>query len=113
MVKGSQLRHPTAEEALEVLRGDKDAARRRELRRHVASLRDDLVRDAAPEQALRLRAVSVLLDALGDDLAESARAVADHAYMGHLTDEQKAVIVLKSGKSLSRSGPRSRCGIRV
>ncbi len=107
VVKGSHLLHPTVDEALEALNGDDDATRRKELRRQVASLRDYLVQDTGPEQALRLRAVNVLLDALGGDLIGSARAVADHAYMGHLTDDQKAVIVLMDRclRRIARSSP--------
>ncbi|MEV0352038.1 DUF6461 domain-containing protein [Nonomuraea sp. NPDC050680] len=106
VVKGSHLLHPTVDEALETLRDD-DAMRRKELRRQVASLRDYLVKGTGQEQALRLRAVNVLLDALGDDLIGSACAVADHAYMGHLTDDQKAVIVLMDRclRRITRSSP--------
>ncbi|MEU4515120.1 hypothetical protein AB0G05_36950 [Nonomuraea wenchangensis] len=94
VVQGSQLSHPTVDEALEFLRGDDDTTRRREVRRQVASLRDDVSREPGPDWTPRRAAVKVLLDALGDDLTKSADAVAGHAYMGHLTDDQKTIVVI-------------------
>ncbi|WP_440067650.1 DUF6461 domain-containing protein [Streptosporangium sp. OZ121] len=94
VVQGSQLLHPTVDEALEFLRGDDDTTRRREVRRRVALLRDDVSREPGPDWTPRRAAVKVLLDALGDDLTESADAVAGHAYMGHLTDDQKTIVVI-------------------
>jgi|GEM_PF-3857287 len=94
VVQGSQLLHPTVDEALEFLRGDDDTTRRREVRRRVTLLRDDVSREPGPDWTPRRAAVKVLLDALGDDLTESADAVAGHAYMGHLTDDQKTIVVI-------------------
>ncbi|MEV4807813.1 hypothetical protein AB0K18_48145 [Nonomuraea sp. NPDC049421] len=42
VVQGSQLSHPAVSEALEFRRGDDDAIRRREVRRQVALLRDEV-----------------------------------------------------------------------
>ncbi|MEV4751989.1 DUF6461 domain-containing protein [Streptosporangium sp. NPDC049248] len=94
VVQGSQLLHPTVDEALEFLRGDDDTTRRREVRRQVALLCDDVSREPGPDWTPRRAAVKVLLDALGDDLTKSADAVAGHAYMGHLTDDQKTIVVI-------------------
>nr|WP_055507926.1 DUF6461 domain-containing protein [Nonomuraea pusilla] len=94
VVQGSQLSHPAVDEALEFLRGDDDTTRRREVRRQVALLSDDVAREPGSDWTPRRAAVKVLLDALGDDLTESADAVAGHAYMGHLTDDQKAIVVI-------------------
>lgn len=107
VVQGSQLSHPAVDEALEFLRGDDDAIRRREVRRQVALLRDDVEREPGPDWTLRRAAVKVLLDALGDDLTKSADAVAGHAYMGHLTDDQKAVVVIMKRclQRISRTAP--------
>lgn len=103
VVQGSQLSHPAVAEALEFLRGDDDATRRREVRRQVALLRDEVSREPGPDWTPRRAAVKVLLDALGDDVTESADAVAGHAYMGHLTDDQKAVVVIMK-RCLQRIG---------
>ncbi|MEV4076658.1 DUF6461 domain-containing protein [Nonomuraea fuscirosea] len=107
VVQGSQLSHPAVDEALEFLRGDDDAARRREVRRQVALLRDDVAREPGPDWTPRRAAVKVLLDALGDDLTESVDAVAGHAYMGHLTDDQKATVVIMKRclHHISRTSP--------
>ncbi|SEK30133.1 DUF6461 domain-containing protein [Nonomuraea pusilla] len=94
VVQGSQLSHPAVDEALEFLRGDDDTTRRREVRRQVALLSDDVAREPGSDWTPRRAAVKVLLDALGDDLTESADAVAGHAYMGHLTDDHKAIVVI-------------------
>ncbi|MET8867645.1 DUF6461 domain-containing protein [Nonomuraea sp. NPDC004580] len=103
VVQGSQLSHPAVDEALEFLRGDDDATWRREVRRQVALLRDEVSREPGPDWTPRRAAVKVLLDALGDDLTESADAVAGRAYMGHLTDDQKAVVVIMK-RCLQRIG---------
>ncbi|GAA3150517.1 DUF6461 domain-containing protein [Nonomuraea salmonea] len=103
VVQGSQLSHPAVDEALEFLRGDDDATRRWEVRRQVALLREEVSREPGPDWTPRRAAVKVLLDALGDDLAASADAVAGRAYMGHLTDDQKAVIVIMK-RCLQRIG---------
>ncbi|MFF4412426.1 DUF6461 domain-containing protein [Streptosporangium sp. NPDC001559] len=103
VVQGSQLSHPAVAEALEFLRGDDDAIRRREVRRQVALLRDEVSREPGPDWTPRRAAVKVLLDALGDDLTESADAVAGHAYMGHLADDQKALVVIMK-RCLQRIG---------
>ncbi|MGW5154835.1 hypothetical protein ACWEPN_05060 [Nonomuraea wenchangensis] len=64
VVQGSQLSHPAVDEALEFLRGDDDATRRREVRRQVALLSDDVSREPGPDWTPRRAAVKVLLDAL-------------------------------------------------
>lgn len=98
VVQGSDLNHPSVEEALTVFFGDGDGAdtvgRRIQARRHVRALYDDLRRSSHPQDALRLRAAEVVLYGLEDDLMNSSRKVAEHAYMGHLTDDQKATVVI-------------------
>lgn len=96
VVQGSDLNHPSVEEALAVLSGDRPdiVDLRIQARRRVRALCDDLRRDSRPQGALHLRAAEVVLHGLGDDLADSSRKVAEYAYMGHLTDTQKATVVI-------------------
>ncbi|GAA2884021.1 hypothetical protein GCM10010517_47300 [Streptosporangium fragile] len=96
VVQGSELGHPSVEEALAVLSNeDADTAGQRiRARRHIWALRDDLRCSSRPQDALRLRAAEVVLHGLESDLVDSSRKVAEHAYMGHLTDAQKATVVI-------------------
>ncbi|MFI7055017.1 DUF6461 domain-containing protein [Streptosporangium canum] len=96
VVQGSNLDHPSVEEALAILSGDGDDAvdRRIQARRRVWALRDDLRNSPHPQDAPRLHAAEVVLHGLESDLAESSRKVAEHAYMGYLADAQKAAVVI-------------------
>ncbi|MBD3144857.1 DUF6461 domain-containing protein [Microbispora bryophytorum] len=108
VVQGCELRHPFVEEALEILSAGTDGSdalgRQIGVRQRVRALRDDLRRSPRAADALRLRAAEVVLHGLEDDLLESSRKVADHAFMGHFTDTQKAAVIIL-GNCLRHASP--------